>query len=87
MIAQLGKNYTGGANERISGEDILGLAVQKIKEMQYIGGGMVMFLEAENSQQLMKFYKEQNGFKQFDIRETVNRENVAHTYIQLLKII
>ena len=87
LIAQLGKNYTGGANERISGEDILGLAVQKIKEMQYIGGGMVMFLEAENSPQLMRFYKEQNGFKQFDIRETVNRENVAHTYIQLLKII
>ena len=87
LIAQLGKNYTGGANERISGEDILGLAVQKIKEMQYIGGGMVMFLEAENSPQLMKFYKEQNGFKQLYIRETVNRENVAHTYIQLLKII
>ncbi len=87
LIAQLGKNYTNGANTRISGEDILGLAVQKIKEMQYIGGGMVMFLEAENSPQLMKFYKEQNGFKQFDIRETVNRENVSHTYIQLLKII
>lgn len=87
LIAQLGKNYTGGANEKISGEDILGLAVQKIKEMQYIGGGMVMFLETENSPQLMKFYKKQNGFKQFDIRETVNRENVAHTYIQLLKII
>lgn len=63
LIAQLGKNYTNGANKRISGEDILGLAVQKIKEMQYIGGGMVMFLEAENSPQLMKFYKEQNGFK------------------------
>lgn len=46
-----------------------------------------MFLEAENSPQLMKFYKDQNGFKQFDIRETVNRKNVSHTYIQLLKII
>ena len=87
LIAQLGKNYTNGANKRISGKDILGLAVQKIKEMQYIGGGMVMFLEAENSPQLMKFYKEQNGFKQFDIREAVNKENIAHTYIQLLKII
>lgn len=48
LIAQLGKNFTNGAEKKITGEELLVLAWDKIKEIQYLGGGMVTFLEAEN---------------------------------------
>lgn len=32
LIAQLGKNFTGNANERITGRQLLELAIQKVKE-------------------------------------------------------
>lgn len=48
LIAQLGKNYNSGANERISGKELLGLAIRQIQQLQYLAGGMVMFLEAVN---------------------------------------
>ena len=47
LIAQLGKNFRDGLNERISGEQLLQAAVDTIKELQYMAGGMVVFLEAE----------------------------------------
>lgn len=84
LIAQLGKNYTDQANQHITGTQLLDLAINQIRDIQFLTGGMVMFLEAENHSKLMQFYKEKNGFKQFDIRETANKD---HTYIQLLRII
>lgn len=84
LIAQLGKNYTNQVNQHITGTQLLDLAINQIRDIQFLTGGMVMFLEAENHSKLMQFYKEKNGFKQFDIRETANKD---HTYIQLLRII
>lgn len=84
LIAQLGKNYTDQADQHITGTQLLDLAINQIRDIQFLTGGMVMFLEAENHSKLMQFYKEKNGFKQFDIRETANKD---HTYIQLLRII
>lgn len=37
---------------------LLRVAVDTIKELQYIAGGMVIFLKAENKEKLMKFYEE-----------------------------
>lgn len=86
LIAQLGKNFAGGANERVSGNQLLQAAVDTIKELQYIAGGMVIFLETDNDQKLLQFYEEQNGFKRFDIRETKDGIEQSHTLIQLLKV-
>jgi hypothetical protein len=86
LIAQLGKNFTDGANEKITGEQLLGLAIEKIKELQYMAGGMVIFLEAENEGKLLKFYEEKNGFKRFDTKEIKSGTEDAHTLIQLLKV-
>ena len=40
----------------------------KIRELQYMLGGMVTFLEAEANEKLLDFYTKQNDFKIFDTR-------------------
>ena len=86
LIAQLGKNFTNGANETIIGEQLLQAAVDTIKELQYMAGGMVIFLEAENEKKLMRFYEDRNGFKRFDTKEIKTGTEDAHTLVQLLKV-
>ena len=86
LIAQLGKNYNNGANDRITGEELLGLAIKQVQQLQYLAGGMVVFLETLNEEKLLSFYQDK-GFRQFDSRlsESANRE--PHELIQLLKIL
>lgn len=87
LIAQLGKNFKDGANKKISGNQLLGLAIEKIKELQYMVGGMVIFLEAENDEKLIHFYEDKNGFKRFDTKEIKAGTEDAHTLVQLLKVL
>jgi hypothetical protein len=87
LVAQLGKNYADGVNEKISGEQLLQAAVETIKELQYMVGGMVVFLEAEDEPKLMNFYEKENGFKRFDTREVKAGTENAHSLIQLLKVL
>lgn len=87
LIAQLGKNFWDGLNERISGEQLLQAAVDTIKELQYMAGGMVVFLEAEEEEKLIHFYQDKNGFKRFDTKEVKGRTEDAHMLVQLLKIL
>lgn len=84
LIAQLGKNYADGRNKEISGEELIGLAWKVIQEVQYMTGGMVTFLEAENEDKLLSFYKT-NRFQQFDTRQTVADE--PHELVQLLRLL
>ncbi len=86
LIAQIGKNFTDNSNEKITGTQLLEAAVDTIKSAQYMLGGMVIFLEAEEEESLMEFYESRNGFKRFDIRKTYN-EAGEQTYIQLLKVL
>ena len=72
LIAQLGKNFTNGSDKKITGEELLALAWDKIKEIQYLGGGVVTFLEAENEEKLLSFYRD-NRFSQFDTKQTAQR--------------
>ena len=87
LIAQLGKNYNAGANERITGEQLLQAAVDTIKELQYMVGGKVVFLEAEDKDKLLYFYQQENGFKKFDVRQTNSRKEDSHSLVQLLKVL
>ena len=87
LIAQLGKNYKDEANEKISGAQLLQAAIDTIKELQYMVGGMVIFLEAEDKEKLLRFYEDENGFKRFDVRETkCSDNNEVHKLVQLLKV-
>ena len=87
LVAQLGKNFSNGINDMITGDQLLGLAIQKIKELQYMVGGMVVFLEAENEAKLLDFYEQQNGFKRFDTKATKSGVEGSHTLVQLLKVL
>ena len=86
LIAQLGKNFTNGADKKITGEELLALAWDKIKEIQYLGGGIVTFLEAENEEKLLSFYRN-NRFLQFDTRQTASDAEESHELVQLLRLL
>ncbi len=86
LIAQLGKNYAENNGEMITGAELIELAWDKIKEIQYLGGGMVTFLEAENEEKLLSFYRD-NRFSQFDTRQTLSVAEEPHELVQLLRLI
>ena len=86
LIAQLGKNYTDGRNMEITGEELLELAWSVIEDMQYMGGGMVVFLEANNEEKLLLFYQD-NKFRQFDTRLTASDPKNQHELVQLLRLL
>ncbi len=86
LIAQLGKNFSESGGTEITGAELLKLAWDKIKEIQYLGGGMVTFLEAENEEKLLSFYRD-NRFSQFDTRKTISDTDESHELIQLLRLL
>ena len=86
LIAQLGKNYSENDGKMITGAELLGLAWDKIKATQYMFGGMVTFLEAENEEKLLSFYRD-NRFSQFDTRQTASDAEKSHELVQLLRLL
>ena len=86
LIAQLGKNFSESGGTEITGAELLKLAWDKIKEIQYLGGGVVTFLEAENEEKLLSFYRD-NRFSQFDTRQTTSDTDESHELIQLLRLL
>ncbi len=86
LIAQLGKNYTDNANKAITGAELLEIALDTIRDIQHRTGGMVVFAEAERKDKLMKFYKEENRFQEFETR-TIHRNDEEHDLVQMLMIL
>ena len=86
LIAQLGKNYSENDGKMITGAELLELAWDKIKATQYMFGGMVTFLEAENEEKLLSFYRN-NRFSQFDTRQTASDAEESHELVQLLRLL
>ncbi len=86
LIAQIGKNYTNDAYKRITGSELLELAWSVIEEIQYMGGGMVVFLEANDAERLLSFYKD-NKFRQFDTMQTASGTDEPHELVQLLRLL
>lgn len=84
LIAQLGKNFCGGINEQITGEQLIELALDKIRDVQFRLGGTTLFLEADDEPKLIAFY-ERNGFKRFAVRKRRGGEH-QRKLIQLLKV-
>ncbi len=86
LIAQLGKNYTDGRDKEITGKELVELAWTVVEEIQYLGGGIVAFLEAENEEKLLSFYCD-NRFSQFDTRQTASDTDESHELVQLLRLL
>ena len=86
LIAQLGKNYTNGVNNKITGNELVELAWTVIEDVQYMLGGIVTFLEAENAEKLLSFYRN-NRFSQFDTRQIASDAEKSHELVQLLRLL
>lgn len=86
LIAQLGKNYTNNANNKITGNELLEIAWTKVKEIQYQVGGVITFLEANNEEKLLSFY-ENNKFVEFDTRSTSSDNHESRKLVQLLRVL
>ena len=85
LIVQLGKNFNDRARGRITGYELLEAAIRQTQILQYQVGGMVAFVETDNKEKLLSFYKNY-GFKRFNTRQTISREAESHELIQLLRL-
>ena len=87
LIAQLSKNYNNDYNELITGDDLLKMACDKVREAQSIIGGKIVYLECEDKPKLIEFYNK-NGFYEFDKRY-LDKDEKSTTkeeyYIQMIR--
>ena len=68
LIAQIGKNYALPEECRISGGDLMSLALDKLRAAQdLVGGKMVMVEREADREKLLSFYQS-NGFKSWNAR-------------------
>ena len=67
LIAQLGKNYASGYDKLITGDELLNAACEKILRVQHDVGGRFAYLECEDNERLLSFYRD-NGFIAFNKR-------------------
>ena len=87
LIAQLGKNYDNGCEKLITGDELLKMALDKIRLAQRIIGGKVVYVECEDVDFLKDFYQS-NGFVVFGSRklDKDERTEMCGTHlVQLLK--
>lgn len=74
LIAQLGRNYSDEVKYPITGKMLMDFAVDTLHEIQRQLGGLMVYLECEEKEPLLKFYQEQNGFRLFGERITEKDE-------------
>lgn len=86
LIGQLGKNYKEDYDKLISGDILLKLACDKVKEAQKILGGKFAFVECEDKEKLKEFY-ESNGFVCFDKRNLEKDERDKNSGEYLLQML
>ncbi len=67
LIGQLGKNYADGHDALITGDELLKIACDTVREALRIIGGKLVYLECEDIPSLIRFYEE-NGFYNFGRR-------------------
>lgn len=78
LIAQLGKNDK--YSELISGEQLLTLACDRVKQAQRIIGGKMVYIECASNPKLHSFYSA-NGFSEFGERNS----NGSLPLVQMVK--
>lgn len=83
LIGQFGKNYAVDNGSRISGKQVMGLAMERLRLAQNIIGGTIVYLDCEANAELIQFYEGQN-FKLFGERTS---ENDGKRYLQYLNFV
>lgn len=88
LIAQLGRNYSEEVKYPITGNMLMNFAIDTLHEIQRQLGGLMVYLECEEKEPLLKFYQEQNGFRLFGQRVTEEyRAGESHKLLQLLNFL
>ena len=88
LIAQLGRNYSDEVKYPITGKMLMDFAVDTLHEIQRQLGGLMVYLECEEKEPLLKFYQEQNGFRLFGERITEKDEiGNNHKLLQLVNFL
>lgn len=75
LIAQLGKNFSLPPNVKISGSELLRMALAKVAEIQYSLGGKTTYIECSNEKKLADFYSS-NGFFLLEEQEPASTSNL-----------
>lgn len=87
LIAQLGKNFANGYDKLITGDELLKMACETVRQGQMLLGGRFVYLECEDNECLTKFYVD-NGFVNFGKRQLDRAETdeLGTSYLmQMLK--
>ncbi len=88
LIAQLGRNYSEEVKYPITGKMLMNFAIDTLHEIQRQLGGLMVYLECEEKEPLLRFYREQNGFRLFGERITEKDEiGNNHKLLQLLNFL
>lgn len=87
LLAQFGKNYAESIGMKITGDDLMQLAWIIIRKIQYMCGGVVVFLEAKDNPGLISFYENKNGFRQFGRRICHAAEDGPCELIQFMRFL
>lgn len=86
LIAQLGRNYSKEVRYPITGKMLMNFVIDVLHEIQRQLGGMMVYLECEDKEPLLKFYQEKNGFRLFGERITEG-DGEGHKLLQLLNFL
>ena len=65
----------------------MNFAVDTLHDIQRQLGGLMVYLECEEKEPLLKFYQEQNGFRLFGERLTEGKGGENHKLLQLLNFL
>ncbi|MDR0876404.1 MAG: N-acetyltransferase [Clostridiales Family XIII bacterium] len=85
LIAQLGKNYSDALDVRISGDELINLALSKISEIQYDLSGKYTYIECFDTKKLIEYY-ERNDFRRIDSGSPETIYDTTKPYlVQMLK--
>ena len=86
LIAQLGKNFSSFLKNSITGNELLQLALYRLKLIQEDVGGLIVFLEAQDNEKVLSFYTS-NGFRALDRRMSSYKDEEPCELIRLFKIL
>ncbi len=64
---------------------LMNFAINTLNEIQRQLGGLMVYLECEEKEPLLRFYQEQNGFRLFGQRTIAEKE--GHKLLQLLSFL
>lgn len=79
LIAQLGKNFDKNISVSINGSVLLQIAIETVRNIQSLIGGVISFLECENNEKLLSFYN-QNGFVELGLRTSSSSKELIQLY-------